>query len=37
LGHLKFLEFNRAKEAILVGYTETGMVLRQLFFSAAKT
>ena len=28
LRHLKFLEFNRAKEAILVGYTETGMVLR---------
>ena len=22
-GHLKFLEFNKAKEAILVGYTET--------------
>ncbi len=27
LGYLKFLEFNRAKEAILVGYKETGMVL----------
>jgi len=37
LGRLKFLEFNRAKEAILEGYTETGMVLRQLFFSATKT
>ena len=37
LGHLKFLEFNKAKEAILAGYKETGMVLRQLFFSATKT
>ena len=30
LGHIRFLEFNRAEEAIFAGYEETKRILKNL-------